>query len=508
MKARAVRRTTGADGELQRLACRPAVWRTVLALLLMVTAATSMAAGPSIGLGPLQVCGATGAAACRPTEAGEIDLDDPVVHVRQQVDVPAAVAGSRLPLAVTLVGTMSSEVSWNGHVIASNGTVGPDADSEVPGLFHVVVPVPREAVRLGHNVLDIRMSAYHRWPVRIPVQQIRVGFYAGPATGELGAYWPALLTAGALLLALLYFGTAPLPGHARRDALILAGVAACATLQLAIETSRTFVDYAYPWHVARISAIMAVVAVTSALMALYAARRFSPGRMRLAGGTSVVSSVLAIVVIQSFDAKAWICLLATSLICLGCAANARRRRDGRVAIVLAVLFGAILVWTSQDALDRGYYLFVAAVLGLVVAEQVVGQRRLQAGLAAERKRGDTLEARLAVAEASGDPIVTFRDGARVHRVPERDIVRITAADDFCEVVMTGRRPLLVGGTLKSLENLLPDRFLRVHKSHLVNLAHVAGVGPRPGGGHQISHDDGSFTPVGRTYREGLDARLE
>lgn len=139
----------------------------------------------------------------------------------------------------------------------------------------------------------------------------------------------------------------------------------------------------------------------------------------------------------------------------------------------------MLLWTSQDALDRGYYLSVAAILAGLVAEQVLEQRRLHAGLAAERERGDTLEERLAAAEATGDSIISFPDGPNIHRVPEPDIVRITAADDFRELVLAGRSPLLVGGTLKALSASLPDRFLRVHKSHVVNLKHVTAVQPLP-----------------------------
>jgi hypothetical protein len=244
------------------------------------------------------------------------------------------------------------------------------------------------------------------------------------------------------------------------------------------------------------------------MMVGYAARRFAPGRVRLALAASLAISVLAIIFVPSFDAKAWIALFGSSIICLACAFQTRHRLDGKIAIGIGVLFGAMLVCTSQDALDRGYYLFVAAILGALLTEQILDQRRLQIGLAFERERGDTLEDSLAAARATGDPIISFRDGAKIHRVPERNIVRITAADDFCEVLMIDRRPLLISETLKSLTASLPDRFLRVHKSHVVNLARVTGVCPRPGGGHQVVHSDGSSTPVGRTYREMLVARLK
>lgn len=476
--------------------------------MLAVTATGATGHEPSIGLGPLHICGAGEGFSCRSIEVGAIDLADPITHIRQTVDVPAAVAASRLPLAVTLVGTMSSEISWNGSIVGRNGVAGVDAAHETPGLFHVVVPVPREVVRVGLNVVDIRMSGHHRWPVRIPVQQIGVGYYTGPASGEIGAYWPALLTAGALLLAAFYFSAAALLGHARRDALLLGGVALSALLQLAIETSRSVVIYAYPVHVLRISAIVVMVSLTAALMVGYVACRFAPrrGRMAVAAVTSV--SILAIVFVQSFDAKAWVVLFGAALICLACALHARRRRDGKVAIALAVLFGAMLVWTRQDALDHGYYLFLALILGALLIEQVVGQRRLHAGLTAERERANSLAESLATAGVGSASIISFRDGSRIHQVAEGEIIRITAADDFCEIVVKDRRPMLVGGTLKSLVASLPDRFLRIHKSHVVNMVHVTSIVPKSGGGHQVVHADGSTTPVGRTYRDVLVARFK
>ena len=446
---------------------------------------------------------------CRPVSIDQLDLADPIDHLRRTVLVPPAVAAARLPLAVTLVGTMSAEVRWNGTLIGRNGAVGPDRASETAGRFRATIPVPRQVVRPGRNVLDIRMSAHHRWlPIRRPVQQIGIGYYQGRSFRELRAYWPALLTAGALLLAMLYFGVVAVVGRGRRDATILAGVSASAVAQLAIETGRSFVDYAYPWQIARLSAIVLFSAVTAALMCAYAARRFLPERAVLVSGSSLATSVAAIILLPSFDAKAWACLGMAGVVCLLCAASAaRRRRDGRIGAIVAILFASMLLAWKTDALDRGYYLFVAALLAGLVAEQVLGLRRIYSGYDAEREHGARLATRLRAAESADQSIVSIRDGSLIHRFPEEEIVRITAADDCCEVTLVNRSPLLVSGTMKALALSLPDRFLRVHKSHIVNLAHVAGVSPRAGGGHRLTLEDGGFVPVGRTYRELVLERL-
>lgn len=147
------------------------------------------------------------------------------------------------------------------------------------------------------------------------------------------------------------------------------------------------------------------------------------------------------------------------------------------------------------------------MLAGLIAEQVLGLRRVYSGLEFERERNDDLALRLAEAESAKASILSFREGSSIRRVPENDVVQITAADDFCEVILVGRNPLLISGTLKTITASLPDRFLRAHKSHIVNLVHVTGVSPKPGGGHQLALSNGTSLPVGRTYRDVILAAL-
>jgi DNA-binding LytR/AlgR family response regulator len=109
------------------------------------------------------------------------------------------------------------------------------------------------------------------------------------------------------------------------------------------------------------------------------------------------------------------------------------------------------------------------------------------------------EERLRRAEEAGEPIVQLKEGGRIHRVAQSDILFARGADDYCEVRLKDGRDLLVTTNLARLHEALPQCLVRVHKSYGVNPAEAQSVQPRPGGGRQISLSDGTTIPVGRSY---------
>jgi DNA-binding LytR/AlgR family response regulator len=50
-----------------------------------------------------------------------------------------------------------------------------------------------------------------------------------------------------------------------------------------------------------------------------------------------------------------------------------------------------------------------------------------------------------------------------------------------------------------MPRLDPKRFVRIHRSHVVNVSHIASILRRPAGGYRIVTSDGATLPVGRTY---------
>lgn len=81
--------------------------------------------------------------------------------------------------------------------------------------------------------------------------------------------------------------------------------------------------------------------------------------------------------------------------------------------------------------------------------------------------GEHAQQRLAVATTEG-----------THFIPLADLLRIEAASNYARIFTRNGKPMLVSKTLKDLEESLPSNlFLRIHKSHLVNLLHIKNLLP-------------------------------
>ncbi len=474
-------------------------------LLLLGVLPAGRAAAADIEAGPMSICRLGRVApVCEPAGLDNTTLRDAPEHLlrREVMVAPEAVRSDR-PLMVVLVAMAASEVRWNGEIIGRNGRPGPDRMSETPGRLVAVFVVPPELVKPGANEVTARLSSHHLpLPVRNAVHLMEVGDYVDPMRVGLMAYLPALLMIGVLAVAAVYFTAAALLDRGRPGAGLLAAIAWLTLAQLAVEISRVFVNYLYPWHVARVAAIAALAGVTAVLVAAWAAKRFRTPRPWLVTGAAAALAAAAITLHPSYDGKAGWAVAAGFAVFTACVGYGvyRRVSGGRVALALGL--GAIGVWVWQDGqfLDRGYYLLMAAVMAALVAAEVLALRRVRAEGGREAERADALERALARRD---DAVARIRDGARVHVVPVADILMLQAADDYCEVRMVDGRSLLSTASLARTLAGLPGDFVRVHKSFAVNAAHVTTIGPRPGGRRAVSLSDGSSAPVGRAYETAL-----
>ncbi len=87
------------------------------------------------------------------------------------------------------------------------------------------------------------------------------------------------------------------------------------------------------------------------------------------------------------------------------------------------------------------------------------------------------------------------------RVEEIDWVE--AADNYVRV-HAGRESHLIRETLQSLENCLnPEKFLRIHRSTLVNLDRIRELRPIFHGDYLVKLNDGTELTLSRNYREKL-----
>jgi DNA-binding LytR/AlgR family response regulator len=87
-----------------------------------------------------------------------------------------------------------------------------------------------------------------------------------------------------------------------------------------------------------------------------------------------------------------------------------------------------------------------------------------------------------------------------------DLVRIQGADDYAELVTIDGRHLLHDGSLALLERRLPANFIRVHRSHIVNVAHASAI-VRQEGGTAVRMAGGQFVPVSRRRLPAVERSL-
>jgi len=117
------------------------------------------------------------------------------------------------------------------------------------------------------------------------------------------------------------------------------------------------------------------------------------------------------------------------------------------------------------------------------------------------------EAELGAERRPGLTRYFIRSGEEIRPVDVDRIVSIAGADDYAEVAtLDGRH--LVRMTLAEFERALdPVRFVRVHRSRIVNIDHVARAEPAGGGRLLLHMEDGEMIPASRAGARLLRDRV-
>ena len=113
------------------------------------------------------------------------------------------------------------------------------------------------------------------------------------------------------------------------------------------------------------------------------------------------------------------------------------------------------------------------------------------------------------ASRAGDGATLAVSTGRLHtRIAAEEVEWVRSARNYVELFL-GNDAYIMRTSLKDLHMKLPaGRFVRVHRSYLVNSAFVKGLGRESGGGGLfIVMAGGGKVPIGRTYREAAVAAL-
>lgn len=92
-------------------------------------------------------------------------------------------------------------------------------------------------------------------------------------------------------------------------------------------------------------------------------------------------------------------------------------------------------------------------------------------------------------------------------VAASDIAWVQAQGNYVGLHVNGHDYLLRATLTEFLQQLDPERFVRVHRSHAVNLDHIAEIEPLDSGDARLHLRDGSTVPCSRRYRDVIGQRL-
>ncbi len=104
--------------------------------------------------------------------------------------------------------------------------------------------------------------------------------------------------------------------------------------------------------------------------------------------------------------------------------------------------------------------------------------------------------------------IVVRDGPKVHVIPVDRLDCLEAQDDYVAVRIDGRKFLKLQTLASLTETLDPTRFLRVHRSYVVNLDRLRSIELYAKNSHVALLADGSRIPISREGHAKLKAFLD
>ncbi|WP_291843377.1 LytTR family transcriptional regulator DNA-binding domain-containing protein [Maricaulis sp.] len=391
------------------------------------------------------------------------------------------------PPAISTSGPFSATLWFNGVRIGQKGEPASTAADEQAGPIDSLFSVPTALIRPEGNQLVMRLSSHRAgYTPSSVVQSLFVTPYSADTRRPVRYYLPLAVFGVSLVALAVGFGLRARrigDGRGLRLSLALAGL----TLAGAAEFSRALINYPYDWHQPRQAISLIGLAVFGLAMLRFSQLRW-PASPRLAQAWLAISAALALIgafLVTGYDGKSaavTACLTSSLSVWIGW-------RGRGAARVLAFGFAALplyALWLPADLIDRGIYVLVVGLLALPAI-------RFPALLQP-------------VPEAPAATLALQATG-RLTRIAHADISHLVAAGNYTEVHTTRGVHHLDNRNLSALLGLLPKQFVRIHRSHAVNLDEAETLTNAPGSKYELLLSSGARIPVSRSEVDGLRERL-
>lgn len=121
------------------------------------------------------------------------------------------------------------------------------------------------------------------------------------------------------------------------------------------------------------------------------------------------------------------------------------------------------------------------------------------------RAANRLQERLSIpASAETDDTLFLKTDYRIVKVNIPDIRYVEAMSEYLKVWIEGEtKPIITLLSMKKMEERLPDNFMRVHRSYIINLDKIQEVNK-----NRVIMDADTYLPIGDLYKEAFQAYLD
>ena len=123
----------------------------------------------------------------------------------------------------------------------------------------------------------------------------------------------------------------------------------------------------------------------------------------------------------------------------------------------------------------------------------------------DRSRSDTSPSSLHTPPSSeNDDSIFLKTDYRIVKVSIPDIRYVEGMSEYLKVWVEGEpKPIITLLSLKKMEERLPDYFMRIHRSYIINLTKIQEVNK-----NRVIMDAETYLPIGELYKESFQAYLD
>ena len=108
------------------------------------------------------------------------------------------------------------------------------------------------------------------------------------------------------------------------------------------------------------------------------------------------------------------------------------------------------------------------------------------------------------ATQDSDGILFLKTDYRIVKVSIADIRYVEAMSEYLKVWTEGEaKPIITLLSMKKMEERLPDYFMRIHRSYIVNLTKIQEVNK-----NRVILDSNTYLPIGDLYKSGFQTYLD